>query len=60
MRSRRTGSRNIRALPPTLPPAISTAQGVITTTDPFGSRSFVAVKLKAVPSPAPRSGLGAF
>ena len=59
MRSRRTGSRSIRALPPTLPPAISTcarrvrrvrkprggalastAQGVITTTDPLGSRSF--------------------
>ena len=59
MRSRRTGSRNIKALPPTLPPAISTcarrhvesenprggalastAQGVITTTDPLGSRSF--------------------
>ena len=45
MRSRRTGSRNIRALPaPTLAPAISTAQGVITTTEPLGSRSFFCLR----------------
>ncbi len=43
-RSRRTGSRSIRALPPTLPPAISTAQGVITTTEPLGSRSFFCLR----------------
>ena len=65
MRSRRTGSRSIRALPPTLPPAISTcarryvkseqtrggalaptAQGVITTTDPLGSRSFFCLRAR--------------
>ena len=44
MRSRRTGSRSIRALPPTLPPAISTAQGVMTTTEPLGSRSFFCLR----------------
>ena len=66
MRSRRTGSRSIRALPPTLPPAISTcarryvkfenseemtalactAQGVITTTDPLGRRSFFCLRAR--------------
>ena len=65
MRSRRTGSRSIRALPPALPPAISTcarryvesekprgsalaptAQGVITTTEPLGSRSFFCLRAR--------------
>ena len=65
MRSRRTGSRSIRALPPALPPAISTcarryvesekprgsalaptAQGVITTTEPLGSRNFFCLRAR--------------
>ena len=77
MRSRRTGSRSIRALPPTLPPAISTcaevrrvrkprggapertAQGVITTTDPLGSRSFFCLRARTSRTADGSKGAGA-
>ena len=79
MRSRRTGSRSIRALPPTLPPAISTcarryvksekhrggalvstAQGVITTTDPLGSRSFFCLRARTSRTADGSKGAGVY
>ncbi len=39
MRSRRTGSRNIRALPPTLPPAISTCARRYVESDYYENRA---------------------